>query len=156
MYNIKLARVDDRLIHGQVMTAWLQYTSASRIIIIDDGTAADEFTKTIISMAVPRNIDLEILTVNGAASYIKESDDTPAILLAKTPEAFLKLVESGINLKEVIVGGMGASKDRSRLHKNIAASDEERKTLKELIDRNISVKIQVIPDQSSVSIETLL
>ncbi len=156
MYNIKLARVDDRLIHGQVMTAWLQYTGARRIVIIDDGTAADEFTKTIISMAVPNTIDLEILSINGAVSYLKEADATATILLAKSPDTFLKLVESGINLKEVIVGGMGANKDRSRLHKNIAASDEERKTLKELIDRNISVKIQVIPDQGSVAIETLL
>lgn len=156
MSNIKLARVDDRLIHGQVMTAWLQYTGAKRIIIIDNATAEDEFTRTIISMAVPNNIQLEILTVNDAAEYLKNVDDTPLILLAKYPDAFLQIVERGVELKEVVIGGMGANKDRSKLYKNIAASDKEREVMKELIRRGITVRIQVIPDQKSVSVDSYL
>lgn len=156
MYNIKLSRVDDRLIHGQVMTAWLQYTSAKRIVIIDDQTAADEFTRTIISMACPSHIELEILGVDDGAQYIKGSDDTPTILLAKNPAAFLQLVERGVELDEVIVGGMGANKDRSKLYKNIAASEKEREIFKELIARDIVVKIQVIPDHKAVLINEYL
>ena len=58
MGEIVLARIDDRLIHGQVMTAWLQFTGGNHIVIVDDATAGDEFTKSIMSMAVPNGIKL--------------------------------------------------------------------------------------------------
>ena len=45
MGEIVLARIDDRLIHGQVMTAWLQFTGGNHIVIVDDATAGDEFTQ---------------------------------------------------------------------------------------------------------------
>lgn len=156
MYNIKLARVDDRLIHGQVMTAWLQYTGAKRIVIIDNQTAADEFTRTVISMACPGHIELKIFGIDEAADYIKAADNTPMILLVKNPEGFLQLVERGVEIEEVIVGGMGANKDRSKFYKNIAASDKEREIMRELISRNVKVRIQVIPDQKAVQVDEFL
>lgn len=157
MKNIKLARVDDRLIHGQVMTAWVQYTGARHIVIIDDQTAADEFTSTIISMAVPKNIGLDILSVSDAAEFLKSGEvDKPMILLAKYPDAFLQVIERGVPLEEVVVGGMGANKDRTKLYKNIAATDEERDIFKSMIDKGVHVRIQVIPDEKSVDIKTVL
>lgn len=155
MSNIKLARVDDRLIHGQVMTNWLQFTGANQIIIIDDGTAKDEFTRTVISMAVPKNVTLKIFTINDAIDFlVNEDDDKPTILLAKFPDAFLQLHEKGVKLEEVVIGGMGAKKERVKLYKNIAASERERDIMNKLIERGVHVKIQIIPDEKSVTIKS--
>ncbi|MBE6083621.1 MAG: PTS sugar transporter subunit IIB, partial [Tissierellaceae bacterium] len=56
MANIVLTRIDDRLIHGQVMTAWVKQTKATRIIIIDDVVAKDDFMKKVLTMAAPPGI----------------------------------------------------------------------------------------------------
>lgn len=157
MAKIVLARVDDRLIHGQVMTAWLQYTGGNHIIIVDDATAKDEFTKTIIKMAVPVGIGLDIFTIEDAAEKIKVlPDQKKLIILAKVPQIFLTLIEEGVQISEVILGGMGANKNRKKFYKNIAATDLERECIKKIFLQGVIVKIQVIPDEKSVSVEKLL
>ena len=60
--SIVLARIDDRLIHGQVMTSWLNYTGANKIIVIDDVTAKDSFLTMIIKTLVPANIVTQVTT----------------------------------------------------------------------------------------------
>ncbi|MEO1769123.1 PTS sugar transporter subunit IIB [Candidatus Enterococcus ferrettii] len=157
MGEIVLARIDDRLIHGQVMTAWLQFTGGNHIVIVDDATAGDEFTKSIMSMAVPNGIKLSILGIADGAALLK---DIPAsekiIILAKEPQTYLQLIENGVELNEVIIGGMGARKDRKSFYKNISATEEEKETFRKIIANGIKMKIHVIPDQGSQAIDNLL
>ena len=69
--GIVLVRIDDRLIHGQVMTSWLNYTSANKIMIIDDEVANDAFMKSVLKTCVPANVKLATFTVEKAGK-IKE------------------------------------------------------------------------------------
>lgn len=157
MAKIVLARIDDRLIHGQVMTAWLQYTGGNHIIIVDDQTAGDDFTKTIIKMAVPMGIGLDILTVADAPEVINHlSNDKKVIILTKGPGVYVSLIENGVSLTDVIIGGMGANKERKKFHKNISASDEEKEQFKKIIAHNVGLKVHVIPDEKSVSVNGML
>jgi D-glucosaminate-specific PTS system IIB component len=66
MANIKLTRVDFRLIHGQVITKWCNQVSANRIVIIDDALYNDSFMRSIYEMAAPPNIAVEVYTVEKA------------------------------------------------------------------------------------------
>ena len=66
MKNIVYARVDDRLVHGQVMTAWVLHTKASKVIIVDDKAAKDSFMKMIMKSAMPSSLELEVLSVSSA------------------------------------------------------------------------------------------
>ncbi|MEO1771675.1 PTS sugar transporter subunit IIB [Candidatus Enterococcus ferrettii] len=156
MGKIRLARVDDRLIHGQVMTSWLQYTGARHIVIIDDETANDDFTKTIIGMAVPNGIRLDVFTIAEATDYLLANEYNDLILLVKSPMTFLQLIERGVVLEEIIVGGMGANAERKTFYKNISASENEKMVLQKLIETGVEVRIQVIPDQKSVLVKNLL
>ncbi|SHJ28172.1 PTS sugar transporter subunit IIB [Propionispora hippei] len=157
MAKVVLARIDDRLIHGQVMTAWLQYVGANHIVIIDDETASDDFVKSIIQMSVPREIRLDIYHCKEAAAEIqKMSDHENLLLLAKNPESFLFLIETGLPLKKVIIGGMGANPERTKLYKNISASDIERAMLKKIMAHGVEVVIHIIPDQKAVGVEEYL
>ena len=72
MKNIVYARVDDRLVHGQVMTAWVLHTKASKVIIVDDKAAKDSFMKMIMKSAMPSSLELEVLSVSSAISYLKK------------------------------------------------------------------------------------
>ncbi|MDT2669885.1 PTS sugar transporter subunit IIB [Enterococcus dongliensis] len=157
MGEIVLARIDDRLIHGQVMTAWLQFTGGNHIVIVDDATAGDEFTKSIMSMAVPNGIKLSILGIDDGAKLLTNiPEGHKIIVLAKEPQAYLSLIEKGVKFDEIIIGGMGARKDRKTFHKNISASEEEKEAFRKIIGSNVKMKIHVIPDQGSQAIEGLL
>ncbi|MCF1632699.1 PTS system mannose/fructose/N-acetylgalactosamine-transporter subunit IIB [Tetragenococcus koreensis] len=157
MKNIVLARVDDRLIHGQVMTAWLQYTGGNHIVIVDDITASDEFTKEIMEMAVPEGIGLDIFSKSEAVEGISNLDrNKKIIILTKTPGVFLHLIESGITIEKIIIGGMGANNNRKKLYKNIATTEDEKEDIKKLIAKGIDVQIQVVPDEKAVGLEKIL
>lgn len=157
MGKIVLARVDDRLIHGQVMTAWLQFTGGNHIVIVDDQTAGDDFTKTIIKMAVPMNIGLDILTLEEAPEKIKAlPSEKKIIILTKGPENYVNLIKNTVPIESVIIGGMGANKERTKFYKNISASETEKEAFREIIKQGVDLKVHVIPDEKSVAVDGLL
>lgn len=153
MTKIVLARVDDRLIHGQVMTAWIQYTGGNHIVIVDDVTAQDDFTKQIMQMAVPAGIKLDIYNVQEAPQKINANQTDKLIILAKTPQVFLQLIQAQVALPGVIIGGMGANKGRQKVYKNIFMNAAEKQAVQAIEAQGVEVKIQVIPDEKALSIE---
>jgi PTS system mannose-specific IIB component len=156
MENILLARVDDRLIHGQVMTAWMKSVPAKQIIIIDDSVALDEFMIKVLELAAPKGVMVRVFDVEGAVSFLSGGLETPSILLAKTPITYKCIIDAGIQLDAINLGGMGINQNRRKLHKNLAASEEERTAIREMLDKGIDVKIQVIPADKAVGVAGLL
>lgn len=157
MAKIVLARIDDRLVHGQVMTQWLQYSGGNHIVIVDSDVAADSFNTNMMKMAVPRSVKLDVFTEEEGAKKINElPDSAKVIILAKRPQVFDKLVEDGLEIGSVIVGGMGQNQERKKLYKNIAASDEEREAFRKIIGKGVDLKIRVVPSDKATSVETLL
>ena len=153
MKNIVFTRIDDRLIHGQVMTAWIQYTSATEVVVVDDGVAKDTFMSMIMKSSMPAKIKLTILGIQDACKYLKEDSKNEKIfILVKTPMVIVNLIENGVSIKSVGIGGMGAKPDRQQLYRNIAASEEERTFLKKLIDLGTNVFIQVITDDKPIDL----
>lgn len=156
MKNLVLTRIDDRLIHGQVMTAWIKNRKANQVVIVDDETARDEYMIEVLEMAIPEEIAIGIFTKEDGVTFFSQGLDEPTILLVKGPEALIYLIEHGINIDEVDVGGMGARKDRSVLYKNISTSEQENEQFLKLLDKNIRVYIQVMPQHKPVNIAEYL
>lgn len=158
MAKIVLTRIDDRLIHGQIMTAWLNYTGANRIVIVDDIVAKDEFIISILKMAVPAGIKVNIYDITKAVTKFQEEKETndKIIILVKTPQTVYSLLEKGLEIKNLNVGGMGAQPGRKKLYRNISASDEEKEIFKKLIAKGIETTIRIIPDNKEVKVDKLL
>lgn len=157
MGTIVLARIDDRLIHGQVMTSWLNYTSANRIIIVDDQTANDTFMSMIVTSVAPANIKTEVFDVAGGVEAVKQlSDNDKVIILVKTPAVYVEMMRQGIQLEKVNIGGMGAKAGRTKFYKNISASEEEKACLKELVNNGATVTIQIIAEDKAIDVAKLL
>lgn len=156
MQNLVLTRIDDRLIHGQVMTAWIKNKKADQVVIVDDGTANDEYMIEVLEMAIPEEIAIGIFTKEEGVQFFSQGLDAPTILLVKGPEALNYLVDHGIKIEKVDVGGMGAREDRKVLYKNISTSEEENKQFKSLLDKNVDVFIQVMPQDKPVSVAEYL
>lgn len=156
MQNLVLTRIDDRLIHGQVMTAWIKNEKADQVVIVDDGTANDEYMIEVLEMAIPEEIAIGIFTKEEGVQFFEQGLDAPTILLVKGPEALNYLVDHGIAIEEVDVGGMGARADRSVLYKNISTSPEENRAFSDLLKKKVNVFIQVMPQDKPVSVQEYL
>lgn len=156
MENLILTRIDDRLIHGQVMTAWMKVMPAKRIIIVDNKVAADDFMKDVLEMAAPGGVRMDICSVEKAIDILNKGLSVPTIMLAKTPLTLKALVDGGIELKEINIGGIGMNEGRKTLYKNIAVTEEERQILKEFIQKGIDVKIQIIPAEKVINLKNIL
>ena len=155
--GIVLARIDDRLIHGQVMTSWLNYTGAGKIVVIDDATAKDSFLSMIIKTLVPANIKTEVTTLEKSVEVVAAlPKNEKVILLSKTPEAYVNLVKNGIALEKINIGGMGARPGRKTLYRNISASEEEMNQLKGLTDLGLVVEIQMVAEDTAINVKKYL
>lgn len=158
MGNIVLTRIDDRLIHGQVMTSWLNYTSATKIMVVDDQTAADPFIKTVLKNAIPANVGLGVFTAEKAVTRLVKGfkPDDRVIILVKYPKTVLDMMEKGAKFEKLNIGGMGASKEREKFYKNISMSGEEREIIKKIIAAGCKVEIQIIAEDTPVDVAKLL
>lgn len=158
MKNIVFVRIDDRLIHGQVMTAWLTHHQANEIVIVDNELAKDEFTTMIMMSLVPEGITLKIEAVDTAAEYLKaKGNNEKIIILVKTPLVIDQLIENGVEISHLNVGGMGMKNGRSKLYKNITASEEEKMVFRKLIDTvGIDVFVQVVPQDKKENLQKYL
>lgn len=158
MLDIVLTRIDDRLIHGQVMTAWVKYSRGNRIIIVDDLVAKDDFIKSMLKMSIPPGLKLDTYTVTDAVDVLNGDahSNEKVIILVKKPDVINELIQKGVRFKEINVGGMGANPGRRKLYKNISASDEEREIFKKITEAGINVSIRIIPDDREVSVEKIL
>lgn len=157
MKDIVWTRIDDRLIHGQVMTQWIQHCGGNEVVIVDDGVAKDTFIQMVMKSSVPKKISLKVLSVKDAITYLTgEPNNEKILILVKIPSVLVSLVEAGVNITFVNVGGMGAKAGRKSLFKNVSASEDEKNDLRRLIDLGVKVFFRVIVTESEEDVAKYL
>jgi len=158
MKNILVARIDDRLIHGQVVTSWVKSFSITEILIIADDLAKNMLMQRIYKSVAPAGIEVSIMTNSSALSYLRgdSKKDENLLILVKTPDVFEYLVDNGISLGKIVLGGMGLLPGREVLIRNVSANEAERESLKRLIGSGIKVVYQMLPSNKERDIEKLL
>ncbi|MEL7609681.1 MAG: PTS sugar transporter subunit IIB [Bacillota bacterium] len=146
-------RIDDRLVHGQVMTSWTKVYGTNRIFVVDDATAGNSFLCEVMHMAAPREYDVHILKTADAIERIKnDPPDKKTMVLTKTPEVMLQLLEGGADMKELNVGGMGCAPGRRLVLRSIQISPSELETLKQIEAKGVRVYLQIFPDAKSIEL----
>ena len=155
--SLRLVRIDDRLIHGQVVAGWLRALGARRIVIVDDATARDEFLKDVLTLAAPQGVPVEVLDLaDGAARCIElAASPEPVFVLARSPRTVLALRQAGVPMEVVDLGGLGAGPGRKRLHRTISVSAEELAELRELESLGTRVEIRIVADDRPVPLRAL-
>jgi PTS system mannose-specific IIB component len=152
--SVALYRIDDRLVHGQMMVAWSKIYRSTRIFVIDDGTAKNPFVSNVMKMAMPSDYELHILSTAEAPKAIAEDPpDKKTMALVKGPKTILDLLEAGTAIKELNVGNIGAGKGRKPALKNIQLSPEEYDTLKAIQAKGVRVYFQIVPDSGAVELD---
>ncbi|MBP1041138.1 PTS sugar transporter subunit IIB [Vagococcus sp. BWB3-3] len=149
---IELARIDDRFIHGQVLTKWVKLRPVERIIIVSDAVANDEMRKTLVLSVAPSNIKASAVSVDKMARAYKSPKyaNTKAMLLFENPEDILRLVQQDVDIKEVNIGGMRFETDRKQITKAVSVKETDIKAFEELSKLAIKLELRQLPGDQSV------
>lgn len=155
--SLRLVRIDDRLIHGQVVAGWLRALGAQRIVIVDEATARDQFLREVLTLAAPQGVPVEVCGLaDGAARLIAlAAMPEPVIVLARMPRTVLALCYAGVPIEVVDLGGMGAGPGRRRLHRTVSVSSDELRELRELEQMGTRVEIQIVADDRPIPFRSL-
>lgn len=156
--NIVLARIDDRFIHGQVLTKWVKLRPAERIIIVSDSVANDEMRKTLVLSVAPANMKASAVTVDKMirAYHSPRYENTTAFLLFEKPEDIVRLVEGGVDLKEVNVGGMRFEKDRIHITKAVSVDENNVTAFRQLANLGVKLEMRQLPGDNSADFSKVL
>lgn len=141
-----LHRVDDRLIHGQVVVAWGNHLRPRRIWVVDDAAAANAWEKDLLSSAVP-GIEIRVVPVAEAiARYAEESTASgAAFLLVRNLETALALAEGGAVFHTLNLGGIHYQPGRAKVNEYVYLDDADRDRARKLMVRGVFLEVQDIP-----------
>ncbi len=151
----KYIRIDERLIHGQILQKWLEYTCCNIIYVIDDEVAEDPITQSVLAMTVPAKVQVEFLDERSGAKRIRETKDTVMILL-KSLETLQRLFELGVRTERVNVCRLPYAPGKKIICQNLFISDREEEILRRIIREGIDVCIQTVPDNDEIHMKDLL
>ncbi|MGM0216671.1 PTS system mannose/fructose/N-acetylgalactosamine-transporter subunit IIB [Enterococcus sp. AZ109] len=150
--KIELARIDDRFIHGQVLTKWVKLRPVDRIIIVSDAVAQDEMRKTLVLSVAPANVKASAVTVDKMvrAYHSPRYENDRVMLLFEGPEDIAELVKKGVPLKEINVGGMRFEKDRKQITKAVSVANSDVDAFNQLHELGVNLELRQLPGDSSV------
>ncbi len=158
MRNVVLSRVDDRLIHGEVVTAWTPTMRANKIMIVDDEVVQDKFNVRVVKALAPAGTKVIVYSVDKAAEklMVPGVEGERIIILTKSPISFARLVKAGVPLKEVNLGGAGIRGERKPFINNVALNPDEVKACEEMKNSGVRVYYQLVPEQGVIEIDDAL
>ena len=140
-------RIDDRLVHGQVMIGWLGLRGANSIWIVDDVVANTPMMLDIFKFAAPAGINMQAMTVDQAAERLKNlsGGNEKVIMIAKVPKTFVRLLEAGYKPADINYGAMAHKAGARNVTQNCDLSPEEIEDTERLYKEGIRVWIQLVP-----------
>ena len=155
--KVSVFRIDDRLIHGQVITVWIAYADAKTIVVADDKAVKDEFQQSLLRMATPDSINLKIFSVDDAISYLdSEENDGKVLLLVRGPEQALKFIQAGLTDQVINVGNMNMKKGKTKVLGNMWVFPEDVENIKSIYDQGVKMEVRAVPNERSQDVMELL
>ncbi|MBP3915950.1 MULTISPECIES: mannose/fructose/sorbose PTS transporter subunit IIA [unclassified Clostridium] len=158
-FEYVLARIDSRLLHGQVATAWTKAVHPTRIIVVSDAVAKDQLRKNLIQQAAPPGVKAHVVPINHMIKLAKDDKHfggQRAMLLFENPEDVLRVVEGGVPLKTINVGSMAHSIGKVQPNKVLAFSQEDIDTFNKLKKIGLSFDVRKVPSDSKGNMDEII
>lgn len=153
-----LARVDSRLLHGQVATAWTKEVRPDRIIVVSDAVAKDDLRRNLITQAAPPGVNAHVIPLKKLVEISKDPrfGATRAMLLFENPEDALTVVKEGVDIKEINVGSMAHSTGKVMVNNVLSMNQEDVNTYKELASLGLTFDVRKVPNDSKKDLFNLI
>ncbi|MGP7816408.1 mannose/fructose/sorbose PTS transporter subunit IIB [Niallia sp. 01092] len=156
--NITLVRIDDRLIHGQVATAWSKEADCERIIVVSDEVAKDTLRKTLLISVSPPGIKASVVPIDKMlrAYSNPKYEGVKTLLLFTNPTDIVRVVEGGVKIDKVNVGGMSFKEGKRPLANAINVDEKDIEAFKKLDSYHIKLEIRHAITDPKVDLMTRL
>lgn len=157
MEEIKFARVDHRLIHGQVITKWLKLIQANEVIIVDDTLGNDPFMTEVYTVAAPEGVKIEILETGEVVERLNSGTykEDNLFLLFKNIKSVENAVKKGLQLKQLQLGGIPYGQGRVKIISAVSLLKEELEFLEILNNSGTEVFAQIVPEESAMRFDEI-
>ncbi|HMB14844.1 MAG TPA: PTS sugar transporter subunit IIB [Pelovirga sp.] len=145
--NLVLTRIDNRLIHGQVLEAWVPHVKANCIVVANDVLAANSLKKMMMKASVPSRMRVEIATVADAVQLLLTDalDGFRVLLLFGTPVDALRAHRLGLNYQQLNLGNLHADAGKARFSCTVFLALEDLDDLKSLEEAGVNITARCIP-----------
>ncbi|MFC6175646.1 PTS sugar transporter subunit IIB [Companilactobacillus huachuanensis] len=154
-----LARVDSRLLHGQVATAWSKSTNPTRIIVVSDNVAKDDLRKQLIMQAAPVGVHAHVVPIDQMIKIAKDDKHfgaERALLLFETPQDVKKAIDGGVPLTTINVGSMAHSVGKVQPNKVLAFDQNDIDTYKAMEKEGIKFDVRKVPTDSEDDLDNIM
>ncbi len=155
---ISLFRIDDRLIHGQVVVGWAQPLGLQVIILVDDVVAESDWERELYEMAVPRGIELRFETVAGAVAHFADyaRDSRQGMLVTRDIATMSELQRQLGGITAVHIGGLHYGNGRTQRLRYVFLDSADETRLRALAAQGVAVTAQDLPTARPVALEDVL
>ena len=145
-----LARIDTRLLHGQVATNWTKATHPNRIIVVSDSVSKDELRKKLIEQAAPPGVRAHVIPLDKLVQVYNDPrfGDTKALLLFETPQDALAVIEKGVEIPELNIGSMAHSVGKVQINNVLSLDQEDVEVYKKLHDLGVKFDVRKVSNDS--------
>ena len=155
---IKLTRIDDRLVHGQVAFTWTPALGVDCLLIANDKVAKDEFLKMTLGLAKPAGTRLLIKSLTDAAAFLNDekSRNVKILLIVNSVKDAFTMVNGVPEIKSVNFGGIRMNEGMRLISKAVAVNEEDITLVKELLNKGIELELRQVPTDKKQMVESLI
>lgn len=159
---IRLCRLDDRLIHGQIVTKWSRVVPVDRIIVANDKAGSNPIIAKSLMMAAPQHIKVAVKTVQDAVRLLQnpKANDHTIMIIVGNPQDLLTIAENVEGIEKANIGNWGLLEDgaeqREKISTFVALSPEEKEILLNVCDKIEDFVFQVTPDMPAMNVRKTL
>jgi mannose/fructose/N-acetylgalactosamine-specific phosphotransferase system component IIB len=155
---IALLRIDDRLIHGQVVEGWLPQLGVDLVVVVSDAAAADPVQTALMKMALPPSVGLSVLSVADAPAALSSAQAAARriLILAPGPEEALALLEKGVAVDRINVGGLHFTVGKVQLGRALFLNEKDKAALRAISARGVRLEGRPLPSDPEENLGSIL
>ncbi len=156
--GVVLFRIDDRLIHGQVVESWIPHLKAEEAVVVSEEAVGSEITQMLMRLSLPAEIRLKILPVSQALKYLLEMENSARriLVLVPGPKEALALIRGGIKIPAINVGGMHYSAGKAQLGRAIFLGEEDCRDLMSIAGLGVRLEGRGVPSDTPSNITQMI
>jgi PTS system mannose-specific IIB component len=157
--GVALVRIDNRLVHGQVLEAWLPALDAHGILVADDEAAGNVLARSAMALAIPPGVNFEVLRVQAAADLLRPGGKGPqaprTLLLLRDVRDAVTLHKAGVPMPQLNLGNVHFGTGRKQVSASVFLNAEELSALDKLADGGTQVEVRAVPSEKPVPLADL-
>ena len=144
---IVFSRIDDRLLHGQVVTTWVRLHEIEQVIVVCEEVAKDELRQSILRTVAPDGIKVVFFSPEKFIEVSKKTEiKRRTMLLFTNPKEVYDLVEGGVHIPFLNVGNMSKTPENEKITGGVAVTESDRDYFRKLLDKKVEIEIQMVPN----------